>query len=128
MVALTKSFLRLWLLQEAWVKLNLKAWVKVVFCDQTRNASENSLRNEMSYFIEALSEHFKVSKVLEPWIFDELSEDAMHAENLVQNLSSASKVRPVLSDQILGNDDTSLFVRTGATNDKKNGTFWIPKH
>ena len=82
----------------------------------------------MSYLIEVLSDHFTVSKVLEPCIFDELSEDSTHAENLVKKLSSTSKVRPVLSDQILSNDDTSLFVRTGATDDRKNGKCWTPKH
>ena len=87
--------------------------------DKLRYTSESSLHNALSYAIAVLSMHFVASKELEPQIYDKLSNNAKSTIELAKKLHNTKKVRPMYPDQILGSDDTSLFIHKGTTKDKK---------
>ena len=87
--------------------------------DMNRYTSENSLRNILSYTIILLSTHFILGDKLEDHICDKLSNNAKNTIELVIKLNNVKKVKPIIPDQILGSNNTSLFTHTGSTNNKK---------
>ena len=73
----------------------------------------------MSYAIAVLSTHFILGNKLEDHICDKFSNDAKNIIELVKKINNAEKVKPIVPDQILGSDNTSLYIHIGSTNDKK---------
>ena len=61
-----------------------------------KTPNENSLHNELSYFIAVLPVYFTVDKELESFFCNKLNEDAKYTKNLVKKLNSANKVSNII--------------------------------
>jgi len=88
--------------------------------DMHRYTSENSLRNALNYAVAVLSTHFILGEELEKNIYNNLSDDAKSTIEMVRKLNNNEKVKPLHPDQIFGSDDTSIFVYSGNTKNKKH--------
>ena len=87
--------------------------------DMNKHRSENSLYNALSYAIAVVSTYFIIGEELEDWTCKKWSDDVKNTIELVKRLNNAEKFRSITPDQIIGSDDTSLFMYTCSTNDKK---------
>ena len=77
-----------------------------------RHTSENALCNALTYAIAVMSTHSIIGDELEYHTHDKLSDDAKNTIELLKRLNNAEKLRPIIPDQILGSDDTSLLTHT----------------